>query len=61
MADIKISFSNDLSLIPNYIMEEILDINGNSKAELLPEYSGEYKLIEGIVIFKLKKKSARDF
>ena len=43
------TYLNDSSLITNYIMEEILDINGNSKAEFLPEYSGEYKLIEEIV------------
>lgn len=59
MADIKISFSNDLSLIPNYIMEEILDINGNSKAELLPEYSGEYKLIEGIVNLQIEEEERK--
>ena len=43
------TYLNDSSLIPKYIMEEILDIYGDSKAELLPEYSKEYKLIEEIV------------
>lgn len=59
MATINISFSNDLSLVPNYIMEEILDINGNSKAELLPEYSGEYKLIEGIVNLQIEEEERK--
>lgn len=49
------SFLNDLSLIPNYIMEEILDINGNSKAELLSEDSDEYKNIEEVVNLQIKK------
>ena len=43
------TYLNDSSLIPKYIMEEILDIYGDSKAELIPEYSEEYKLIEEIV------------
>ena len=33
------TYLNDSSLIPKYIMEEILDIYGDYKAELLPEYS----------------------
>lgn len=38
----------------NYIMEEILDINGKSKAKLLPEYSEEFKMIEDLVNQQLK-------
>lgn len=53
------TYLNDSSLIPKYIMEEILDVYGDSKAELLPEYSGEYKLIEGIVNLQIEEEESK--
>lgn len=54
-----ITYLNDTSLIPKYIMEEILDVYGDSKAELLPEYSGEYKLIEGIINLQIEEEERK--
>lgn len=52
-------YLNDSSLIPKYIMEEILDIYGNSKAELIPEYSKTYKAIEGVVNLQIEEEERK--